>query len=122
MLDFNPLFEFSRSNCIAICAFLVPANLLATSQTMVMVWRCRPLSEIGLMAIVSSLYATIMLLHVMTWFIIGVVQIPTFVLTGLAAVCLLTNSALAAWSFWGDNRRSGTVRSAVSSAEKLSAL
>jgi hypothetical protein len=27
--------EFSRQNCIAICAFLVPANLIITIQTLV---------------------------------------------------------------------------------------
>jgi hypothetical protein len=61
MIDYNALFEFSRSHCISICAFLVPANLLTTANTLI------------------------------TWFLIGVVMPPTFVLLFLGSVCLLAN-------------------------------
>ena len=30
MFDFNTLCDFSRTNCLSICAFLVPATLVAT--------------------------------------------------------------------------------------------
>ncbi|MBW4656083.1 MAG: hypothetical protein KME20_24045 [Kaiparowitsia implicata GSE-PSE-MK54-09C] len=86
------LFEFSRAHCIGICAFLVPANLLATLQTLIWVGLHRSASQIRLMVGVSGLYALVMLGHVATWFMIGVVAGPTFVLTGLALTCLSLNS------------------------------
>jgi hypothetical protein len=98
MLDLNPLFEFSRTNCVAICAVLVPANLLATSQTLLLLWFRRPLKQVWLMAAIASLYALVMVLHVMTWLIIGVVMMPTFILLGLGAMCLCTNLGAIAYA------------------------
>ncbi|NJL41880.1 MAG: hypothetical protein HC899_38345 [Leptolyngbyaceae cyanobacterium SM1_4_3] len=92
MLDLSYLTDFSRTHCIAICAFLVPANLLATSQTLWMVWQQRSLRQLSLMAAVASLYAIVMVLHVMTWLWIGVVMLPTFVLLGLGSTCLISNA------------------------------
>jgi predicted signal transduction protein with EAL and GGDEF domain len=103
MLDLNTLCEFSRLHCIAICAVLVPANLLATSQTLLMAWFHRPLAQIWLMCGVASLYSLIMVLHVATWFMIGVVMIPTYVLLGLGSTCLISN--LLALSFAYSQRR-----------------
>jgi hypothetical protein len=91
MLDLNPLFEFSRTHCIAICAALVPANLLATLQTMLFVGFRRPVAQVRLMAAVSSVYALIIIMHVWTWLAIGVVMIPTYVLTVLGCVCISIN-------------------------------
>jgi len=92
MIDFNPLFEFSRTHCIAICALLVPANLLATLQTLLFVWFARPVTQIYSIATVASLYALLMILHVMTWLTIGVVMLPTYILSFLGCLCLLINS------------------------------
>lgn len=91
MLDFNSLFEFSRTHCIAICAFLVPANLLATSLTIVLTALRRSYSKVLQSAGVGGLFAGIMALHVITWFLVGVVMLPTFVLSVLAIVCLAIN-------------------------------
>lgn len=91
MPDFNPLFEFSRTHCIAVCAFLVPANLLATLQTMVFVWFRYPATQIYCMTAVSSLYALLIILHVITWLAIGVVMLPTYILFFLGCFCLLVN-------------------------------
>ncbi len=91
MLDLNALFEFSRSHCIGICAFLVPANLLATLQTMIFVGTGRPVIQVNLMTAFASLYSGLMVLHVATWLIIGIVMIPTFVLLSLGTVCLGIN-------------------------------
>lgn len=91
MVDFNPLLEFSRTHCIAICAFLVPANLLATLQTLLFVWFSRPVTQIYGIATVASLYALLMILHVMTWLTIGVVMLPTYILSFLGCLCLLIN-------------------------------
>lgn len=91
LTTFGAIGDFSRTHCLAICAVLVPANLLATLQTLIFVGLGRPCSTICLITSFASLYATIMLLHVLTWFVVGVVMIPTFVLTGLACLCLGLN-------------------------------
>jgi hypothetical protein len=92
MLDLiNVLFEFSRTHCVAICTVLVPANLLATSQTMLFTGLGRPIAQVHLMSRVSSLYAVLILLHVFTWLSIGVVMAPTYILTFLGCLCLVTN-------------------------------
>lgn len=108
MLDLTSVCELSRTYCIAICAVLVPANLLATSQTVLMVWFRRPIAQIWLMAGVSSFYALVMVLHVLTWLIVGVVMIPTYVLMWLGSTCLVTNLlAIAVASQLGRSSRFG---------------
>lgn len=96
MPDFTLLFDFSRQHCVAICAVLVPFNLVATLQTMLLTWFGRPLPQIMLMATVSSVYALLLLLHVYTWLAIGVVMLPTYILTVLSGVCWLINFAAVA--------------------------
>jgi hypothetical protein len=91
MLDLNSLFEFSRTYCIPICAVLVPVNLLATLQTMLFVGFRRPIAQTHLMAGVASFYALVLILHVVTWYVIGVVMAPTYILTVLGGVCIVTN-------------------------------
>ncbi|GAB4234311.1 MAG: hypothetical protein Kow00121_62100 [Elainellaceae cyanobacterium] len=90
MLDL--LFEWSRTYCIAICAVLVPANLLATLQTMIFVGFGRPIAQVSGMAAVASFYALLLVLHVITWFAIGVVMAPTYILTALGCTCWLINA------------------------------
>ena len=72
MIDIHSWFEFSRSHCTGICAFLVPANLLATLQTLIFVGMGRPVVQVRLINAVAILYALLMVLHVATWFMIGV--------------------------------------------------
>ncbi|MBD2677305.1 MULTISPECIES: hypothetical protein [Nostoc] len=93
MFDFNTLAELSRANCVSICTFLVPANLLVTILTMVLTALRRPSHQIWQSAAIASFFASVMILHVYTWFIIGVVMPPTFILMSLAIACLLTNLA-----------------------------
>lgn len=88
---FDILFEFSRSNCISICGFLVPANLLLTLQTMVLVALFRPQVQIRQAVVVACIPALVMVFHVFTWFAIGVVMAPTFILLWLASTCLVIN-------------------------------
>ncbi|MEM9770369.1 MAG: hypothetical protein AAF889_01995 [Cyanobacteria bacterium P01_D01_bin.73] len=83
--------EFSRANCLQICAFLVPANLAATLQTLMMMAMERPLLQVGLMAAIASIYAAVMVIHVGTWFAIGVVIIPTYVLLSFGLACCIVN-------------------------------
>jgi hypothetical protein len=91
MFDLNSLFEFSRTNCVAICAFLVPINLLLTTRTMVFTGLQRPQSQVQQAAILACIPAVVMILHVCTWLMIGVVMAPTYILLGMATTCLATN-------------------------------
>ncbi|TAF30759.1 MAG: hypothetical protein EAZ69_21230 [Oscillatoriales cyanobacterium] len=77
MLDFNTVTEFSHSYCIAICAFLVPANLLTTLQTGILTGLNRPRMQV--------------FFHVFTWFAIGVVMPPTYILLAMGIACLAIN-------------------------------
>ena len=97
MLDFNTLAEFSRNNCIGICAFLVPANILTTLLTMILTFLNRPLGQVRISTGLACLFASVMVLHVYTWFMIGVVMAPTYILLSLAVTCLLTNLLLIIW-------------------------
>jgi len=91
MLDFNTITDFSRNHCVTICAFLVPANLITTLSTMVLAALHRPLSQVLQSAAIASFFGLTMILHVYTWFMIGVVQLPTYILLWLAITCLFTN-------------------------------
>ncbi len=91
MLDFNTLFEFSCTNCIAICAVLVPANLLFTLQTMIFTGLNRPQVQVRQVAVLACIPALVMILHVFIWWIVGVVMAPTFILLWLAITCLGIN-------------------------------
>lgn len=87
----NFLFEFSQNHCIAICAFLVPANLLLTLGTVSLVSQLRHLTQVYLSVFTASFLALTLLLHDFTWFSIGVVMAPIYILLALACVCLSLN-------------------------------
>ena len=91
MLDFNTLTEFSHTYCIGICAFLVPANLLTTLQTAILTGLNRPRIQVWASVAVASLWATAMIFHVFTWFAIGVVMPPTYILLAMGITCLAIN-------------------------------
>lgn len=91
MVDFSNLLEFSHHYCVAICAALVPANLVATLGAIGLVGLKRPAAQVWQASGLGSVFALLMMLHVLTWFIIGVVMLPTFVLLLLGASCLSTN-------------------------------
>lgn len=91
MFDFNTLAEFSRANCISICAFLVPANLIATSLTIFLTTLMRPSVQVWQMAGIAGIFALLMLWHVFTWFMVGIVMAPTYILLGLGTSCFLIN-------------------------------
>ena len=91
MFDFNTLAEFSRVYCIGICAFLIPANLVATSLTMIFTVLGRPAVQVCLTAGIASIFASVIILHVFTWFMFGVVMAYTYILLGLGSVCLFAN-------------------------------
>jgi len=91
MLDIHTLCQLSRDHCVGICAFLVPANLIITTQTVIFTAFRRPYWQPVTTTIAAFTYATILLLHVWTWFLIGVVMAPTFILLCLSIVCLGIN-------------------------------
>lgn len=88
---FDQVCEFSRCHCIAICGGLVPFNLLLSLLTLVYVARQMSPRLIRNTAIAVYLGVTLMVLHVSTWFLVGVVMIPTFVLPVFGAVCVAIN-------------------------------
>jgi len=92
MFNPQPIFEFSRSNCVAICSFLVPANLITTIATIALVIMNQPLFKIRWSMGIASIFATTLFLHVSTWFIIGVITPVTFILFGLGTTCLIINA------------------------------
>ena len=91
MFDFNTLAEFSRAYCIGICAFLVPANLVATSLTVVFTMLRRPPAQVWQSAGIASMFALQMIIHVFTWFMVGMVMAPTYILLCLGSICLWVN-------------------------------
>ncbi len=97
MFDFTTLFEFSRNYCIEICAFLVPANLLATLRTLILAGQRKTTARIWVAVSIAAFFAGLMVLHVLTWFLVGVVMAPTFILLTLGSVCLAINL----WAMFG---------------------
>jgi hypothetical protein len=93
MFHLSALHEFSRCYCVAICAGLVPANLLLSTAVIgltvvngAMVLR-RWLSLGGLCC------CLLLLGHVMSWWLIGVVAPATFILPMLSLLCSAMNWA-----------------------------
>lgn len=91
MFDFNTIADISRIHCVSLCAFLVPANLIATSITIIFTILRRPLIQVWQAAGIASLFAVVMILHVFTWFQVGVVMLPTYILLWLGFSCWLSN-------------------------------
>ncbi|WP_009630644.1 hypothetical protein [Synechocystis sp. PCC 7509] len=106
MLDLTNLSELSRTHCISLCAFLVPANLVATGLTMVLAALRRSKIRVWQSAGVASIFAVVLLWHVFTWFEVGVVMIPTYVLLWLSSGCLITNISAIAYRYSRLNRLS----------------
>ena len=92
MINFELFSEFSMTHCIALCAFLVPANLLVSLQIILFAAFERPRYQLWLVAAVSALYASALVLHDVSWLMIGVVKAPTFILIFVAALCLSVNA------------------------------
>jgi hypothetical protein len=90
-IDYSSITDFSRDRCVAICSFLVPANLLLTIQTLVLIARDRAQILIQSSVAIATVLAVILVLHVGTWFSIGVITPVTFILLTLASTCLTLN-------------------------------
>ncbi|NJK29769.1 MAG: hypothetical protein HC790_09420 [Acaryochloridaceae cyanobacterium CSU_3_4] len=96
MLILNTLLHFSRCHCVGICASLVPINLLATALTVFKVSRDHSSGSIKVSIGLASLAAGLLVLHDLSWLILGVVMAPTYILFTLALVCLGCNI----WAGW----------------------
>jgi uncharacterized membrane protein (GlpM family) len=92
MLDLNNIAEFSRCHCVGICAVLVPLNLLLSTTTIYLVGAKRSLKLIYGTVAIAVWPAIALFLHVATWWSIGVVMLPTFILPILATICLATHA------------------------------
>ncbi|MEQ9356596.1 hypothetical protein [Coleofasciculus chthonoplastes] len=106
MFDPTSLLEFSRAHCVAICGGLVPLNLLLTLQTMILTGLQRPQRQVRLATVLAYIPAGVMVLHVWTWLMIGVVMAPTFILLGLACICVGINS----WASLSPQTMAGLLR------------
>jgi hypothetical protein len=91
MLDFDTLNHLSRCHCVSICAMLVPANLLVCSAIILLTGMDRsPQARRWLVAIGSGLCA-LLLAHVASWWIVGVIAPATFILPSLGLLCTVIN-------------------------------
>jgi len=108
MLDFNLLSEFSRQNCVAICAFLVPANLITTIQTLILLYLMRPIRQIRLASLFAIVFAFTLFLHISTWIVIGVFTPVSILLFGLGTTCIIINCFAAIYP-----RNFGTIMRAI---------
>ncbi|MDJ0704775.1 MAG: hypothetical protein QNJ46_15945 [Leptolyngbyaceae cyanobacterium MO_188.B28] len=80
------------THCVALCAFLVPANLLVSLQIILFsAFEC-PRYYLWIMAAASALYASVLVMHDLSWFMIGVIAPPTFVIMFVVALCLGVNA------------------------------
>ncbi len=94
ILDLSFLADISRIHCISICTFLVPAILITTLQSILLVIFQRRQTSLSISILLSVSAIAFMLFHVSTWFVIGVVTPVTFILLGLSLSCLTINAWL----------------------------
>jgi len=97
----NLLFHLSHSYCIPICAVLIPLNFGLALTNLWLGYRGQVSLPLGLLGIVAALG---MMLHVYTWFAIGVITLHTYGLLALASFSLLS-------SLWNPHRLEGNTTS-----------
>lgn len=78
---------FSREHCIALCGALVPLTILLTFAAILLVLAEAPRVWQRVLALAGSLPAVLMVLHVYSWWAVGVVAAPTFILCALTVIC-----------------------------------
>jgi hypothetical protein len=91
MLDFSTINHLSRCHCVAICAFLVPTNLLLSSTVLLLTGLDRsPLARRNL-SLIGTFAAMLLIAHVASWWIVGVVAPATFILPALGLLSTVVN-------------------------------
>jgi hypothetical protein len=91
MLDLDTLNHFSRCNCVAICAALIPMNLLLSTAVIGLTAIDYPALLRQRLATLGSFLGVLLIAHVMSWWIAGVVAPATIILPSLAVVCSIVN-------------------------------
>lgn len=92
MSIFASLLNFSYAHCLSICGVLVPFSLLMTFTSLYYVGARHPRYRLYWTAGLASFAAGFMIFHVWSWWIVGVVMVPTYILSIVAVVCLAINS------------------------------
>jgi hypothetical protein len=91
MLDVSTLHEFSRCHCVAICAGLVPANLLLSASVIGLTMFDRSIALRQWLSIGGAGCCLLLIAHVMSWWLIGVVAPATFILPALGLISSAVN-------------------------------
>ncbi len=91
MFDFANLLEFSHQYCVAICGTLIPISALATFQTIVLAGLQRSRLQIWMAVAFASLCVLLLLLHVLSWFVVGVVAAQTYLILCLGSLFFSVN-------------------------------
>jgi hypothetical protein len=99
MLDFSTINHLSRCHCVAICAVLVPTNLLLSSAVILLTGLARsPEAQAKLsvktrlwLSIAGTCTAMLLIAHVASWWLVGVVAPATFILPSLGLLCMVVN-------------------------------
>ncbi len=74
---------FSHAYCTTICAVLLPANVLAMVMALFWVRQSYPIWQV---AIPGMLLAYLLILHALSWVIVGMVMGETYLLISLGSV------------------------------------
>jgi hypothetical protein len=90
-LDFSTINHLSRCHCVAICAFLVPINLLLSTAVILLTGLKRSPQTRRNLSIAGTFTALLLIAHVASWWIVGVVAPATFILPSLGLVCTVIN-------------------------------
>lgn len=93
MLDLSALHEFSRCHCVAICAALVPVNLLICAAVIGLTAFDGSVMLRRWLSIGGALVSLLLISHVGSWWLIGVVAPATFILPSLGILCSAINWA-----------------------------
>ncbi len=90
-LDFATVNHLSRCYCVGICAFLVPTNLLLSTAVILLTGLNRSAQTRRNLSIAGTGAAMLLIAHVASWWIVGVVAPATFILPALGLLCTTVN-------------------------------
>lgn len=94
------LANFSRANCVGICATLVPIMLISTLSCLGFAYFQRGRFWVNLAYAGTISTCVLMGLHVSSWFSIGIVTPITFILFGLSLTCFSVCSVVWGFPLW----------------------
>jgi hypothetical protein len=90
-LGFSMINHLSRCHCVAICAFLVPTNLLLSTSVILLTGLDRSPQTRRKLTTAGTCAAALLIAHVASWWIVGVIAPATFILPALGLVCTVIN-------------------------------